>query len=131
MKEFVSKEGERLNKQQGSYLSSKAVEAYMAIGEAADKLSSIGVHILHATIAVNIPGVELPKVLNVARPSMKTEALVELLQLIGGEAQAAADQAAIIEIMAALKLKQEIEDTCENCPDKDTCDERSKNATIQ
>ena len=128
---FVNKTGDKLNKQQSEHLSQRAVDAYIAIGEASDKLFDKGVHILQATIAVNIPGQELPKVLNIARPGMKSEALVGLLQLIGGEAQAAADQAAIIEIMAALKIRSAVEDACEKCPEKDTCEKKVGNATIQ
>ena len=132
MKEpLVVENSEKLTKEQQHHLSNAAVEAYLAVAEVSDALFDKGIHIIQGTIAVRIPGVTNPRVVNFARPRMPKEVLKELLESLGRESDAAVAQAEIVEIMAMLKLQGDQEEKCAKCSEKDTCEEREPDVTIQ
>jgi hypothetical protein len=110
----------------------KAVEAYNILSEATEYLSAGTVNLITATVSITLPGEEYPKVVVISNPSIDPDALKDVLETIGKEADLAVAHSAHVVAAAieAAKIRSATNgqrEECQGCPDRSECMKPSEN----
>jgi hypothetical protein len=128
---YVSRSTDSLDEKQYTLFQEKAILAFRILAQAASELHEQGIELLQSTVSVGVPGFSFPKVVSLASPSIKPDALKELLTLLGRDADFAINQAQTVIHMAMYQIQKERAAQCDACPDKDDCDHRAETDTVQ
>ena len=127
---FVGPSQDVMSDAQINHLNNSSVEAFRRLAAVAVTLSEVGAELIQATVSIQIPGIQTPKLVNLASPNILPEALKELLELLGSSAEFGVNQSQIVIQMATYQARKEQAAKCAQCPDREDCDERTENEIV-
>jgi predicted aldo/keto reductase-like oxidoreductase len=120
-----------LNEVQMQILNARAVACYLKLAEYASTLKNVGSELLQATVSIQLPGCEHPKIVVLSSPMMSQPGLKDLLETIGKNSDFAVSQAQIVIDMAEYQIRKDQADKCSKCDERETCPERTEHETVQ
>ncbi len=127
---YITKSPSPLDEEQYRIFQEKAIEAYMRLVPAASSLGELDVELLQATVSVKVPGAEYPKIITLASPNLHPEALRQLLETLGRDARLAVTQSQTIIQLVIYNARKAKAEECLKCPDREECDHRVENETV-
>jgi len=107
-----------LNDEQAKFLHDRAVLAQQMIMELQRYMGPAGLEVIQLSVAVSVPDSD-QRVLVVANPDLKPDALKELLESFGQNADAVVSQARSVVNSAIMHAAEN--ENCEDCPLRDSC----------